>query len=160
MNILNPKKLNLMKFFCFLPLILLILSSCSSDSDSPSENGFDYTGIWDLTELQMIIAQDINGDGQSSTNLVTELDCFWSNLNFNADGTYESSGMSFHMQLTSDTTVDITCTNVTENDGIWAEEENGIRVGGSSWTRVGNSIIIEYSDNEFPEFRKVVYNKN
>lgn len=86
----------------------LALASCSGDDDSTNNNvSSDLTGTYELTSQVAGSAQDYDGDGNSSTNLVTEGSCqaeTW--IQFMSDGTYrESSSQS----VASNGGADINC---------------------------------------------------
>jgi hypothetical protein len=81
-----------------LPILLMAaglfaVTSCSDDDSSSNNNGnlsSNLTGTYELTELSGVQAQDYDGDGDLSTNLVTEGACYndsW--ISFYEDGTYE-----------------------------------------------------------------------
>ncbi|AWA29386.1 hypothetical protein HYN48_04405 [Flavobacterium magnum] len=71
------------------------ITSCSSDDDNGSNNNNvsdDLTGTYELTAANTSQAQDYDGDGDTSTNLVTEGSCYndsW--ISFHNDGTYDES---------------------------------------------------------------------
>ncbi|WP_298151472.1 hypothetical protein [Flavobacterium sp.] len=68
---------------------LLAMASCSSDDDDNSLNN-DLTGTYELTSAVAAQAQDYDGDGDSSTNLVTEGTCYTDSwISFHDNGTYD-----------------------------------------------------------------------
>lgn len=71
----------------------LAITSCSSDDDNGNNNvSDDLTGTYELTAATTSQAQDYDGDGDTSTNLVTEGSCYndsW--ISFHEDGTYDES---------------------------------------------------------------------
>ncbi|WP_181248526.1 lipocalin family protein [Flavobacterium magnum] len=71
----------------------LAMTSCSSDDDEDNNSGnASLVGTYELTSAVTPLAQDFDGDGDASTNLVTEGACYndsW--IAFHADGTYDES---------------------------------------------------------------------
>jgi hypothetical protein len=146
--------------------IIIILSglfgACNSDDDENTleiDPNKELYGKWELTELRMTVAQDLNNDGVYSTNLIDELPCFFSEHTFDPDFTYTSNSMGFKMDFISNTEVDFTCTTESRTSGTWTRvSATEITMFGSSWTLEGNKLISE-REVEFPEFSKVVYTK-
>lgn len=70
----------------------LAITSCSSDDDEDNNGNANLVGTYELTSAVTGEAQDFDGDGDTSTNLVTEGNCYndsW--ISFHADGTYDES---------------------------------------------------------------------
>ncbi|AWI25216.1 hypothetical protein [Flavobacterium pallidum] len=72
----------------------LAMTSCSSDDDNGSNNNVsdDITGTYELSAAVATQAQDYDGDGDTSTDLVTEGSCYndsW--ISFHENGTYDES---------------------------------------------------------------------
>jgi hypothetical protein len=49
-------------------------------------------GTWDLTELTISPAQDINGDGSTTTNIVAELACINGRISLSDNNTWSFTG--------------------------------------------------------------------
>lgn len=102
-------------------------NGASSDTDGPDgdDNNANLAaiGTFGLTSYIVAIAQDIDRDGDNSTNLATESVCYGdSNLTLNADGTYAQN----------------TSTNVLANSGLSLTCNTETTTG--TWTRLGNTI--------------------
>jgi hypothetical protein len=67
-----------------------------NDDDNTDDNSFaDLTGNFDMSAFVIGSAQDLDNDGDSSTNLMTESSCYTaSNITFHNDGTYEEQTSS------------------------------------------------------------------
>ena len=68
---------------------LLILSSCSSNDETETENNLSIIGEW--TSKSFIADEplfDMNKDGINSTEFLNELPCKYSILKFNEDNTF------------------------------------------------------------------------
>ena len=79
-------------------ILLLFLSlavlSCSDDDGGPAPNpNFDLVlGTWNLTDLAISPAQDINEDGTTTTNILDELTCISARITLSPDNTWSFSG--------------------------------------------------------------------
>src|SRR5688572_8228645 len=90
----------------------LALASCSDDDNGGNDVSADLTGTYELTAVTTAQAHDYDNDGDSSTNLVLEGNCYndsW--ISFHADGTYEE-GYSYSMATNGGTEIECQ-TNVT-----------------------------------------------
>lgn len=105
-------------------------SSCSSDDDGGNNVSADLTGTYELTSATTGQAQDYDNDGDSSTNLVLEGNCYndsW--ISFHSDGTYEE-GMS---------------RTTTSNAGTQIDCDTSITSG--TWTQNGDQVTTTSSAN-------------
>ncbi len=84
-------------FFKFFTITLLAITvSCSSDDDSSSENNSVSGSTFLLTAFETESSLDIDGDGDSSTNLLVETGCLQNNrLVFSTNGTVTAINDSF-----------------------------------------------------------------
>lgn len=79
-------------------LIVFLMAACTlgcSDDDGgggPDPNLELVTGTWELTELRITPAQDINEDGTSTTNILDELPCVNARITIRSDNTWSFSG--------------------------------------------------------------------
>lgn len=148
-----------MKINYFLLFLILINISCSSNGDdNPADNGFNYVGIWELTNLEMSIAQDMNGDGIFSTNLKDELVCFQTTIDVKNDKSFVVTETKLKYISNTETTVVYECNGSSSGSGTWSEVENGIKIGNITYPRSGNQLTSNIGD-EIPGFLKVVYTK-
>ena len=85
-------------------------------------------GSFDLTSYIVATAQDLDGDGDASTNLMTESSCYAdTRITFNSDGTYNKT----------------TAMNVASASGLTLNCETETTTG--TWTRNGNSVTTTQS---------------
>ena len=104
----------------------LALTSCSSDDDTPNGNNVssDIVGTYELTSAVSPTTQDYDGDGDSSSNLALEGNCYsdsW--ISFHSDGTYDESYTS----------------STTGTGGIRLECDTKTSAG--TYTKTGNTIV-------------------
>ncbi|MGK4566268.1 hypothetical protein [Flavobacterium sp. 3HN19-14] len=134
------------------------------DDDNVSTDGrAEIIGNFGLTALLTGSAQDLNNDGNSSTNLLTETNCYASShITFNNDGTYteESSSSS----LLSSLGLALTC-NSSTHTGTFIRNGNNIvtRMTSGSGTVTtnytlnteNNTISRSDSSGSYPTFNSV-----
>ncbi|AWI25215.1 hypothetical protein [Flavobacterium pallidum] len=85
----------------------LAMTSCSSDDDEDNTGNASLVGTYELTAAVTADAQDFDGDGDTSTNLVTEGTCYndsW--ISFHANGTYDES---YSYSMVSNNGVSLEC---------------------------------------------------
>src|SRR6056300_1400405 len=72
----------------------LMVLSCSDDDGgaAPSPNFDLVVGTWNLSELTIAPAQDINEDGTTTTNILDELPCVSARITLSSDNTWSYSG--------------------------------------------------------------------
>jgi hypothetical protein len=91
----RTKILNVMKNFKMLMLAVagcLSLTACSNDDDNNGVNNntnADLTGTYRMTSWNAPMAVDLNGDGTTNTNVMTETNCYNNSMmTINQNGTY------------------------------------------------------------------------
>jgi len=110
-------------FFMLAAASCLALTSCSSDDDSTSNGGGNVdsklVGTYQLTSLVAPTNQDYDGDGDNSSNLALEGNCYSSSwISFHSDGTYDQSFTSSTMGtggISLDCDTKVTSGTYTEN---------------------------------------------
>lgn len=150
-----------------LPLFLtfFVLISCSEDGDD-GESGFssaELVGTWDLVEVNLSAAIDIDADGTSSANLLDELDCVSGTLVLNADTTYQYEQSNFTITAITNNQYFADCNGANLATGAWASDGSEIVFQGSSVLRgnfqlMGNRIIWN-KDEELPGVESFIYEK-
>lgn len=82
-----------MKKFLILFLSLGVLSCSDDDGGAGPNPNFDLVvGTWNLSELTISPAQDIDDDGTTTTNILEELPCISARITLSADNTWSYSG--------------------------------------------------------------------
>lgn len=93
-----------------------------NDDDNINANA-DLLGNFNLTSYLVGTAQDLDNDGDSSTNLMTETDCYLSSkVTFKSNGTYEEH---YHTSILSASGLSLECNSETKT---------------GTWTRNGNTV--------------------
>lgn len=123
-----------MKKFLILFLSLAMLS-CSDDDGGPAPNpNFDLVvGTWNLSELTIFPAQDINEDGTTTTNILDELPCISARINLGADNTWSYSGNDVVITTITGGLFKFFCSDQTRTaGGNWDIQGNLVRLADGS----------------------------
>ena len=148
------------KIFYLLALFLFLVVSCNSDDDSGS-GSVSYDGTYVLTAYNVTPTADANGDGNATTNQMSEIDCFNSNRlslseGINAVLIDRTAGIDI-----SGSSPTIVCNAVTTTEGAYTVEGTNLEfaffgsdgftdyinytISGNSLTRViNNGSILTY----------------
>lgn len=154
------------KFKVLTPLIafLFILQACSSDDNAPTvDNNDAVVGTWNLAELNINPPQDINGDGNTTTNILSELPCATGTLEINSDGTWSSTVVNLEITTITGELFDIRCAGTSNSSsGVWQFQNpqlslflnNTLLVYNLSGNRLTNT-----TNEDLPGFMSEVYEK-
>ncbi|RMB59213.1 hypothetical protein EAX61_09160 [Dokdonia sinensis] len=100
--------------------VVFLLGSCGSDDDASQANA-GLEGSWELTAYTLAAPQDLNGDGEPSTDVLEELPCFDAAITFRGDGSFTSTTDGFDVEIDVNSgTFFIVCGNPTSLDGTWS----------------------------------------
>ncbi|MER3376326.1 MAG: hypothetical protein RIM83_16925 [Allomuricauda sp.] len=120
-------------FFPCLFLIFLMMSCSSDDGDGAVAAEVQVIGIWDLSEVNVSSAQDIDMDGTSSTNLMNELDCASGTILIDGDNTWTFEQTDISVTAITGGQYFAQCTdNTTMGTGAWIVSGNQITFQGSN----------------------------
>jgi hypothetical protein len=101
----------------------LAFTSCDDDDDNGENLTTDLTGTYELSRLQVPVAQDLDSDGDSNQNLVLEGTCHntsW--ISLKSDGTYEQ-GWTYSVLADGGASLD--CETQMQS-GTWEQDGNTI----------------------------------
>ncbi|WP_318308474.1 DUF5004 domain-containing protein [Flagellimonas crocea] len=144
--------------------VLSTVLSCSDD-DGNDNGGFSVealVGTWDLVEVKLSSAVDLDGDGQSSDNLLDEEDCISGTIIFNADTTYKYEQSSFTISFITNDQYYVACSGTNLATGAWGSDGNEVAFQGSSTLGVlqlSNNTIIKNVGDDLPGVLSYVYLK-
>lgn len=129
-----------MKKFLILVISLLVFSCSDDDGGTAPNPNFELVqGTWNLTELTISPAQDINDDGVSTTNILDELDCISARISLRPDNTWSFSGN------------DVVITTITGGlFKFFCSEEN--RTSGGNWDIQGNLVRLADAAGNITQF--------
>jgi hypothetical protein len=131
------------------------------DSNVNSNALSNVTGEYDLSSYLVGEAQDLNNDGESSTNLVSETTCYGqSTIDLNSDGTYEqtwsyASITNLGTQLSCETET-TTGWWTRQGDSIILNRLSGGNVVGSSFSVGSNSLTQTNANWSYPTFNSAL----
>ncbi|RDY61578.1 hypothetical protein [Flagellimonas nanhaiensis] len=153
---------NLRNIFLLTALLSLAVS-CSDDDGGNAQNvNLDVAGIWDLTEVNVSSAQDVDMDGTSSANLVDEVDCISGTLLIDGD-------LSYSYEQTTITVTELTngqfiaqCSGSTSVSGTWTANNAQVVFSGSSVLgtfSILNGTLVNDVGEDLPGIQSFVYTK-
>ena len=132
----------------------------NSDNDDDNMNvNADLLGEFNLTSYVVGMAQDLDNDGDNSTDLTSETNCYVnSNITFNSDGTYEERSS---MSVLGALGLSLDCDSETTT-GTWTRDGNTVT---TTQTSGGANVSTDYmfnaetkkltrteDDGEYPSF--------
>ncbi|MEM7381839.1 MAG: hypothetical protein AAF361_11665 [Bacteroidota bacterium] len=157
--------MRLFKRFSMLGLMSMAFFSCSSDDDTsePGGNLSELVGNWELIELNVSPAQDVNEDGTASTNLTEELDCISGTLSFNSDNTWDLDLDGINVVSITGGLFDISCAAFrTSTSGTWQSSGSQVTLfsGGTTilYTLSGERLTNTIGE-DLPNIQSEVYQK-
>ncbi|MGB5189462.1 hypothetical protein [Robiginitalea sp.] len=120
-----------MKKFLILLFSLAIVSCSDDDGGSTTNPNRDLVvGTWNLSELTISPAQDINQDGTPTTNVLSEIDCTISGrLTINDNNTWAFTGNDLVITTITGGLFIFQCSDNTRNEGgNWDIDGNLLRL--------------------------------
>ena len=118
--------------------LALALFACSGDDDGGSTTNPNrdlVIGTWNLSELTIFPAQDIDEDGSSTTNVLSELDCISARININSNNTWSFVGNDVVITTITGDLFKFFCSEDFRNEGgNWDIEGNVLRLADGTGT--------------------------
>jgi len=146
-------------------MVLLFLSSaCSSgDSSSSPEESELAIGTYTLVEISINPPQDINEDGNTTSNVLTELPCATGSLTLNNDATWTWSFADINVTPFINGNFKISCTsNTFTSSGSWQVQNNLLTLFdgfNSALFTVSNNKLTSTTGDDLPDFKNTVYER-
>ena len=110
---------------------ILVLGGCSDDDGKVVSNDemMMASGIYNLVELNINPAQDINNDGSTTSNVLTELPCATGTLNLRDDGNWIWTTLEMSVTSITGGTFHLSCTSdITSRSGSWNISNNQVNL--------------------------------
>ncbi|MGB5499648.1 MAG: hypothetical protein WBM77_12030 [Maribacter sp.] len=150
----------LMPLFTF----LIILLSCSDDEPTATINELELAaGTYQLVELNINPAQDINNDGNTTTNVLSELTCASGTLTLNSDATWTWSFTEINVTSITGGLFNFSCPpELSSMTGSWQAQNDLLTLfdGANTYTFTKNEDRITNTINDdLPGFQSMVYEK-
>jgi hypothetical protein len=151
------KKALKISVFLFLGLVI----SCSDD-DGSTTTDVNLAGTWDLTEVNVSSAVDVDGDGSSSTNLLDEADCISGTLTIREDMTWSFQQSQFTVTTITNNQYAVQCSGTVQGTGAWANNSTQVQFQGSTLLgilQINGDELVKTDGNDLPGIRSYVYVK-
>ena len=160
----NKIAMKKIKVLLHLIVFIFILQACSSDDNAPTvDNSDEVVGSWRLTELNINPAQDINMDGNTTTNILTELPCATGTLIINSDGTWSSTIVNLDIASITGGLFDIRCADTSNtSSGVWQFQNSQLSLFINTRLilyTLNNDRLTSTSNEDLPGFMSEVYEK-
>ncbi|MDC8002100.1 lipocalin family protein [Aequorivita todarodis] len=148
-------------------LIAILFASCSSDDDNNDPPQATIVGAWTLTEANVEIPMDLNGDGTADRNFMNEVPCFVGTVAFTGNGTFSQTFSTLEEVVVNGQTT-YTCNGTTATTGTYTLNGNQLTTTTDEPDPVTTTTTINLSGNtlkatiEFGNFGDVelVYSRN
>jgi len=145
-------------------VVFVFLCSCSSDDGGGSTElqGEEFIGTWELTAINVSSAIDANNDGNTSTNLLDEVNCLQETLMI--DRTLMWTSNAVNVQLITSITgnlYNVSCTDSQATSGNWGDDNGQLVLVGDTTRRFSfnGTLLTETIGNDLPGIQSFVYEK-
>lgn len=138
------------------PILKAQAAAAAANENNNSASTAIVAGTYLLTAFNTSVPTDLNGDGTSSTNQMTETSCFNNSLlTLNANNTFTANSKGIDIDLTANPNV-ITCFSDPDTTGTWSINGNvvvttyveaGVTYN-DYFTVVGNTLILSENNGE------------
>tara|TARA_R110000765_G_scaffold46736_4_gene96338 strand:+ start:3470 stop:3934 length:465 start_codon:yes stop_codon:yes gene_type:complete len=141
--------MNKYTYFFFISLVML-LSGCSSDDrDDEVDNSALVIGTYNLTEVNVNVAQDVNEDGVSSNNMLDELECLNGILIISDNNTWTLDLVNLDITSVTGDFYAIRCGRTNSFTGKWSFQGSTLKLNASDFgTMTLNNLILTEGINE------------
>ncbi|WP_420322554.1 hypothetical protein [Flagellimonas sp.] len=153
--------MKIFKILPFLVVVLLGLVACSSDDNGDTNLiNSDVIGIWDLVEVNISSAQDMNNDGTSSTNLLDEVDCITGTLLIDGDLVWTLEQSIINITTITGGQFFADCSGTSSTTGGWSANETLVSFSGDQAPNPFNIIngqLVHQIGEDLPGIQSHVY---
>ncbi|MGB5818796.1 MAG: hypothetical protein WBG90_04870 [Saonia sp.] len=147
----------------FVLLVFFVSCDVSSDDNSAPIPNFDVLGLYDLVEVNVSSAQDLNEDGTASSNILDELDCASGTLLIDGDLVWTFNQINLNATPITGDQFAIDCsTDTTSVTGTWFSDATTVTFDGDpalSTLRIDGDRLINDIGEELPGFQSFVYER-
>ena len=153
---------NLRIIFLLLTFLPLVISCSDDDSGSTDNFNLSVTGIWDLVEVNISSAQDVNTDGTASTNLIDEVDCISGTLLIDGDFSYNYEQTNIVVSEITNDQFFAQCSGTISASGTWTANDTQVVFSGSSRLgtfRIVGETLVDDAGEDLPGFQSFVYRR-
>ncbi|MEL7146244.1 MAG: DUF5004 domain-containing protein [Bacteroidota bacterium] len=143
----------LMPAYLMVFLCAFFISCADDEAPSPQEQ---VVGVWTLSEVNLVSAQDINNDGTASNNLMLEISCLETTITIVDDNSWTVSSKEF---VVADNQIVNDCTNILTSNGSWSISEQGQFMLGDTSFEIGHNQLIKEHPIPILGIDRVIYRK-
>jgi len=159
-----------MKVFVRILMIAVLMAFGSCDIDSSSDGitppNFEVLGLYDLVEINVSTALDLNEDGTASTNILNELDCASGVLLIDADLVWTLNQVDLRVNEIpiDDVLFSVSCEDNSSASGTWFSNDTTITFFGddalaSLQITANGDRLISNPNEQLPGFLSLVYER-
>lgn len=157
--------MNNIRYILFIFSFIIVLGACSNDDDKGETNDemAMASGNYNLVELNINPAQDINDDGNTTTNVLSELSCAAGTLSLKSDATWSWSFTEVNVTSITGGLFKFSCPpELSSLSGTWNVQNNQLTLfdGANTYTFTKNEDRITNTINDdLPGFNSMVYER-
>lgn len=156
--------MRLFKRSLLLCAVLAITFSCSKDEAPAPNNDIELaSGTYALIALNINPAQDVNDDGNTTSNVVSELPCATGTLTLQSDATWTWTSEIINITAITGGLYKFNCTSTKRNQsGIWQIQNSQITLSDSANTTIfvqSGELLTNTTNEDLPFYRSLVYEK-
>lgn len=143
------RKLN----FLLLLGIPILIASCSTDNGEGIGNGTPVVvGVYNLTEVNINVAQDPNEDSMFSTNMVEELSCMNGSLNIRVDNTWNMTLTAQNITTVTGDFYPVFCGESRNYSGNWTFQNNQLNLNSTFFAPFvyNDAVLVENVNEKLP----------
>ncbi|WP_282113489.1 hypothetical protein [Maribacter stanieri] len=141
--------MNKYTYFFFISLVMLLSGCSSDDSDDEVDNSALVIGTYNLTEVNVNVAQDVNEDGVSSNNMLDELECLNGILIISDNNTWTLDLVNLDITSVTGDFYAIRCGRTNSFTGKWSFQGSTLKLNASDFgTMTLNNLILTEGINE------------
>jgi len=144
---------------------IILFGACSNDDDNGGSNDEMAlaSGTYSLVELNISPAVDINNDGNTTSNAVSELPCATGTLELRSDGNWIWNFIEINVTSITGGTFSLTCTSsTTRRSGSWTISNNQVTIYDGArnfiFTKDADRLTLTDGD-DLPGFKSMVYER-
>ncbi len=149
-----------LKIFLFL-VLSLSLGACSSDDGGNTITiNSDVIGVWDLIQVNISSAQDIDLNGTPSANLLDEVDCISGTLLIDGDFVWTLEQSIINITEITGGLFFADCAGTSSSTGRWNSDDTSVSFSGDNAPipfAIVNGQLVHQVGDDLPGIQSYVY---
>ena len=145
----------------FFSVMFLLVSCSSDDGNEPEVEVPPVVGVWNLTGVNLNIAQDPNEDGTASTNMVDELPCLTGVINIDASGAWTATITAVNISPVTGDFYVVSCLESQQLSGVFSYQNGQLNLNNRSFSNftLSGTTLTENIGENLPGIRSKTYEK-